>query len=169
MELLADGQPNVRFNAATGLARQGREEAMEVLLGNAGCRRTCKGVAEEEGPKAQDFKRAPDRDQWSPQLPGNWSMRSQIWNASESGAGSQAAASRWISPRTSHSNRLRGGSALPGGILAGTLATLASSRLRLSGHAVGASNSKVKRACSPTLLHPIPFVENRPWPPATKK
>lgn len=56
-ELLADGQPNVRFNAATGLARQGREECIEVLLEMLDVS-DLEGVAEEEGSKAQDFKRA---------------------------------------------------------------------------------------------------------------
>jgi HEAT repeat protein len=56
-EMLADAQPNVRFNAATGLARQGREESIEVLLEMLNVS-DLEGVAEEEGTKAQDFKRA---------------------------------------------------------------------------------------------------------------
>lgn len=57
MELLGDSQPNVRFNAATGLARQGRAESLEVLLEMLDVS-NLQGVAEEEGPQAQDFKRA---------------------------------------------------------------------------------------------------------------
>jgi HEAT repeat protein len=57
VELLNDGQANVRFNAATGLARQGRVEALEVLIEMLDVE-NLEGVAEEEGPRAQDFKRA---------------------------------------------------------------------------------------------------------------
>jgi HEAT repeat protein len=57
VSLLGDGQANVRFNAATGLARQGRPEALEVLIEMLDIDHL-EGVAEEEGPQAQDFKRA---------------------------------------------------------------------------------------------------------------
>jgi HEAT repeat protein len=57
VELLSDTQPNVRFNAATGLARHGRAESLEVLLEMLDVA-NLKGVTEEEGAKAQDFKRA---------------------------------------------------------------------------------------------------------------
>jgi hypothetical protein len=57
VELLGDSKANVRFNAATGLARQGRVEAIEVLIEMLDIE-DLQGVAEEEGAKAQDFKRA---------------------------------------------------------------------------------------------------------------
>lgn len=57
IELLTDQQPNVRFNAATGLARQGRAEALPVLMEMLDIA-NLQGVSEEDGPQAQDFKRA---------------------------------------------------------------------------------------------------------------
>jgi HEAT repeat protein len=57
IELLGDSRANVRFNAATGLARQGRPEALEVLVEMLDVE-NLQGVAEEEGARAQDFKRA---------------------------------------------------------------------------------------------------------------
>jgi HEAT repeat protein len=57
VQMLSDGRPDVRFNAATGLARQGREECRDVLLEMLDVSEL-KGVDEEDGPKARDFKRA---------------------------------------------------------------------------------------------------------------
>jgi HEAT repeat protein len=56
-QLLSDTQANVRFNAATGLARQGREQALPVLIEMLDAE-DLRGVSEEEGDRAQDFKRA---------------------------------------------------------------------------------------------------------------
>ncbi len=56
IELSNDGSANVRFNAATGLARQGRSEAMDVLIEMLEIE-DLQGVAEED-PAGQDFKRA---------------------------------------------------------------------------------------------------------------
>lgn len=57
IEMLKDQKPNVRFNAATGLARQGRPEALPVLIEMLDIA-NLQGVTEEDGPQAQDFKRA---------------------------------------------------------------------------------------------------------------
>ena len=56
-KLLGDTSANVRFNAATGLARQGRASASEVLVEMLDLKEL-QGVREEDGPQAQDFKRA---------------------------------------------------------------------------------------------------------------
>src|SRR5690606_35892123 len=57
VEMLGDVEPNARYNAATGLARQGRAESLPVLVEMLDVD-DVQGVAEEEGRQAQDFKRA---------------------------------------------------------------------------------------------------------------
>ena len=57
VEMLSDARPNVRYNAATGLSRQGRAEAAEVLVEMLDVV-NLEGVIEEDGPQAQDFQRA---------------------------------------------------------------------------------------------------------------
>lgn len=56
-EMLDDAQANVRFNAATGLARQGNLAASNVLVEMLDVEGMA-GLKDEEGPEAKDFKRA---------------------------------------------------------------------------------------------------------------
>jgi HEAT repeat protein len=56
-QLLGDSQANVRFNAATGLARQKEPAATEVLVEMLDLEGAA-GIEEETGPQARDFKRA---------------------------------------------------------------------------------------------------------------
>jgi HEAT repeat protein len=56
-EMLGDVEANVRFNAATGLARQKDLSSIEVLVEMLNLEETA-GLKDEEGPQARDFKRA---------------------------------------------------------------------------------------------------------------